>query len=164
MIYTFKNWSIILLLISLVALASALIAEYFFNLTPCEMCLKQRYPYYALISMVIIFYFLKKSNNIWFLLLVETLVLYGLFYSIWHVGIEQSFLEGPASCSTSLMQTDSIQDLKKQITNKPVINCSEIIWTIGGLSAATLNTILLIFIFIFNTIFIFKYFYDFKKK
>ena len=158
MSYTYKNWSIILFIISSITLSSALIAEYFFNLTPCEMCLKQRHPYYALTALIVIFYLSRKNNNIWFLFLVETCILYGLFYAIWHVGIEQNLLEGPASCSGGLMQTDSVQDLKNEITIRPVINCSEIIWAIGGFSAATLNSILLLFICFVNTIFIFKYF------
>ena len=91
------------------------------------------------------------------------IILYGLFYAIWHVGIEQNILKGPASCSGSLLQTDSVQDLKQQITNKPVINCSEIIWSVGGLSAATLNSILQLFILIFNTIFIIRYFNGIKN-
>ena len=158
MIYIEKNWSLVLFCISILTLGSALIAEHFFNLAPSDMCLKQRHPYYALIVLVVLFYLFKKNNHILFLLLVELLILYGLFYAIWHVGIEQNILKGPASCSGSLMQTDSVQDLKQQITNKPVINCSEIIWSIGGLSAATLNSILQLFIFIFNTIFIIRYF------
>ena len=163
MIFNYKNWSIILIITSFFTITSALIAEYLFNLTPCEMCLKQRHPYYAIIVLLILFYFLKKLNSFWFLLLIEISVLYGLFYSIWHVGIEQGLLEGPASCSGFLEQTDSIVELKKQITNKPIINCSEVIWAILGFSAATINTIILTFIFIFNTIFLIKYYNGFKK-
>ena len=163
MIFNYRNWSIILIIISSIAIISALIAEYLFNLAPCEMCLKQRYPYYAIIILLIIFYIFKKFNNFLFLFLIETCILYGLFYSIWHVGIEQGLLEGPASCSGFLEQTDSIVELKKQITNKPIINCSEVIWTILGFSAATINTIILSFIFIFNTIFMIKYYNGFKK-
>ena len=97
------------------------------------------------------------------IILAKIIILYGLFYAIWHVGIEQKILEGPASCSGALIQTDSVQELKQQITNKPVINCSEIIWSIGGLSAATINSILLILIFVFNTIFLIRYFNGTKK-
>ena len=163
MIFNYKQWSVILFLISFTALASALIAEYLFNLTPCEMCLKQRHPYYALIVLLIIFYFFKKNNSFWLLFLIEACILYGLFYSVWHVGIEQGLLKGPASCSEMLMQTDSVEELKKQITNKPVVSCSEVIWAIGGISAATLNTILLVFICIFNTMFIIRYFNAIKN-
>ena len=88
----------------------------------------------------------------------------GLFYSIWHIGIENKILSGPASCSGTLSQTDSIQNLKQQIANQAIVNCSEITWTIGGLSAATLNSLLLLLILFFNTMFILQYFYGSKKN
>ena len=68
-----------------------------------------------------------------------------------------------ASLWNSTLSYDDVQDLKQQITNKPVINCSEIIWSIGGLSAATINSILQLFILIFNTIFIIRYFNGIKN-
>ena len=91
-------------------------------------------------------------------------LLYGFFYAVWHVGIEQKILPGPASCSGTLSQTNSIQNLKQQITNQAIVNCSEITWAVFGLSAATLNTLLLLFLLIFNTIFIVQNFYGTKKN
>ena len=44
-----KYWFYIVAIFSAIALASALIAEFYFNLAPCEMCLKQRDPYYIII-------------------------------------------------------------------------------------------------------------------
>ena len=164
MIRVLNNWLSILFILSSLAIGSALIAEYFFDLAPCKMCLKQRHPYYVIISLVILFYLFKKTTNIWLFILSQLALLYGLFYAIWHVGIEKKILPGPASCSGALRQTDSIQNLKEQISNQAVINCSEITWIIAGFSAATLNTLLILLILIFNTIFIFRYFYGEKKK
>ena len=158
-----KNWLIILLLISLVAISSALIAEFFFNLMPCKMCLKQRYAYYAIIALLILFYFFRKYKNLWIVILIEFSILYGLFYSIWHVGIEKNILPGPSSCSGTLAKTNSIENLKAQITDQPIVNCSDIIWSIFGISAATINVLLLLFLLIFNSIFIFKYYYEKKE-
>ena len=141
-----KYWFYLVTLFSVVALASAFVAEFYFDLAPCDMCLKQREPYYVIIAGFIFIAIIKWQHSIWFYLGVQIISVYGLFYSIWHVGIEQNILKGPASCSGSLLQTDSVQDLKQQITNKPVINCSDIIWSIGGLSAATINSILQLFI------------------
>ena len=158
-----NKWLSIILITSFVALTSALIAEYFFNLMPCEMCLKQRHPYYLIIFFSIIFYFFSKTNNILLFIINELAILYGLFYAVWHVAIEQKFLSGPASCSGTSLQTNSIENLKEQITNQPIINCSEIIWTVVGLSAATINSLLLLFLLIFNSIYIIKYIYESKK-
>ena len=35
--------------VAAIAIVIALSAEYFFNLAPCNMCLKQRHPYYLII-------------------------------------------------------------------------------------------------------------------
>ena len=162
--YIIRYWGVIIFFLCLVAISSALIAEYIFQILPCQMCLNQRYPYYFIISIFIVFYFITKIPKIWLYVLSELAVLYGLFYSVWHVGIEQSLLTGPSSCSGKLEETSSVGDLKEQILNQAVINCNEISWHVLGLSAATLNSLLLILLLLFNTIFIFKIYSDKEKK
>ena len=164
MIRIFNNWLNILFVLSIIAITSAFIAEFFFDLAPCKMCLKQRHSYYAIIFLVILFYIFRHTKNIWLFIFSQIALLYGFFYAVWHVGIEQKILPGPASCSGTLSQTNSIQNLKQQITNQAIINCSEITWAVFGLSAATLNALLLLFLLFFNTIFIVQYFYDAKKN
>jgi len=162
--YIIRYWAIAVFILSTIAISSALIAEYVFNLLPCKMCLYQRYPYYFIISTFIIFYFFQKKFNIWFYILTELAIIYGLFYSIWHVGIEQNLLPKPQSCSGSLKKLSSIENLKEQIFNQEIINCNDISWSIIGFSAATLNAILLIFFLLFNTALIIKIYYDKKKN
>ena len=41
--------------------------------------------------------------------------LYGIFYSVWHVGVENKILKGPAGCSTNLSISSSTGELKEQI-------------------------------------------------
>ena len=89
----------------------------------------------VLIIIILFSYFFRQIKNILLFILSEFAILYGLFYSIWHVGIEQKVLSGPASCSGTLSNTNSIQNLKEQISNQPIVNCTDISWTILGLSA-----------------------------
>ena len=149
-----KYWFYLVVLFSVVALASAFIAEYYFNLAPCEMCLKQREPYYIIIVSFILITILKWQDRIWFYLGVQLISIYGFFYSIWHVGIENKLLSGPSGCSDGLNITNNASDLKEQILSKPVINCEDVAWSIFGLSAATINSMLLFLIFILNAIYI----------
>jgi len=160
--YIIRYWGIIFFFLCVVAISSALIAEYFFHILPCQMCLNQRYPYYFIISIFIVFYFISKTPNIWLYILSELAVLYGLFYSVWHVGIEQNLLTGPSSCSRKLEKANSVGDLKEQIFNQSIINCNEISWSMFGLSAATLNSLLLFFLLLINTIFIWKFYKKFN--
>ena len=158
-----KYWFYLVGFFSLAALTSALIAEFYFNLAPCEMCLKQREPYYIIILGFIFISILRWQTRIWFYLGVQLISIYGLFYSLWHVGIENQFLSGPSGCSSKLNSTDNILSLKEQILAKPVINCEDIAWSIFGLSAATINSMLLFLIFTLNAIYL-RNNYDFKKE
>ena len=162
--YIIRNWAVIIFSLCIVAISSALIAEYIFHILPCQMCLNQRYSYYFIISIFIVFYFINKTSSIWLYTFTELAILYGLFYSVWHVGIEQNLLTGPSSCSGKLREAYSVSDLKEQILNHAVINCNEISWSVLGLSAATLNSLLLFLLLLFNTIFIFKIYNDKEKK
>ena len=159
----FRYWFWIISILSITAISSALIAEYIFNLEPCSMCLKQRHPYYFIFVIFILFGVIRKFPRIWFYLGVLLASIYGLFYSIWHVGIEQNILTGPTSCSGRLNTSNSVENLKEQIIGKAVINCEDILWSIYGISAATINTFLLLLIFILNVIYIQKY-YASKKN
>ena len=164
MSYFIRFWAVIVFILSIIAISSALIAEYVFNLLPCKMCLYQRYPYYFIISIFILFYFFRKTSSVWFYILTELAIIFGLFYSIWHVGIEQKLLPGPYSCSESLIEVGTIEKLKEQIVNQAIINCNDISWSMLGLSAATINTILLILFLLFNTAFIIKVSYGKEKN
>ena len=149
-----KYWFYIVSLLSILALASAFVAEFYFNLAPCEMCLKQREPYYLIFAGFISITILKWQQRIWFYLGVQIISIYGLFYSIWHIGIENNFLPGPVGCSSGLNITNNVSSLKEQILSKPIINCEDISWSIFGLSAATINSFLLFLIFIINAIYL----------
>ena len=159
-----KYWFNLVTLFSVVALASALIAEYYFDLQPCAMCLKQREPYYVIISSFIIVMILKWQDKIWFYVGVQIVSIYGLFYSLWHVGIENKILAGPSSCSGGLNISKNTSSLKEQIISKAVINCEEVAWSIFGLSAATMNSLLLFLIFIINAIYVANIYGSKKEK
>ena len=159
-----KHWNYVLLLVSSVSILSALIAEYFFNLQPCELCLKQRHPYYFMIGFIIINFLIPISKKIFVFLLIQLSSLYGLFYAIWHVGVENKFLKGPSGCSAGLNISSNTVDLKEQILSKQVMSCDEVVWSFFGLSAASINTIILLVIFILNAIYLNKYYASKKEK
>ena len=158
-----RNWTLLLFIISLISISSALLAEYFFNLQPCELCLKQRHPYYLILVCLVFIFIIKNLNKIVFYLLIQLSAVYGLFYSIWHVGVENKILKGPSGCSVMLKNSESASDLKAQILSKQVISCDEVIWSFFGISAASINTLVLLVIFILNAIYLFKN-YGIKKE
>ena len=151
-----RNWTALLFVISIISISSALIAEHFFSLQPCELCLKQRHPYYLILICLVFVFLLKGLSKIWLYLVIQFASIYGLFYSIWHVGVENKILKGPTGCSTMLTSSESVSDLKAQILSKQVISCDEVIWSFFGISAASINTVVLLVIFIFNAIYILR--------
>ena len=162
--YILKNWIFCLFILSLITIVSAHSAEYFFDLYPCNMCLKQRYAYYIIIIFIGFYFLFKKIKKILIVISIQLAIIYGLFYAIWHVSIEQEILPGPNSCSGISSDLSSTQTLKEQIINQPIVNCSEVTWSILGLSAATINVILLLLILFFNSIYILRNIYDQKKN
>ena len=155
-------WAVSIL--SIIAILSALIAELIFNLEPCSMCLKQRHPYYFIILTFIIFALFKWQQKIWFYLGVQLASIYGLFYSFWHVAIENKLLPGPSECSAELKPSNNVLELKEQIMSKPIINCEEVIWSFFGISAATINAFITLAIFIINVIYLYKLYGSKKTK
>ncbi len=158
-----RNWTKLLFVISFFSISSALVAEYIFNLQPCELCLKQRHPYYLILICLVFIFLLKNLNKIWLFVVIQFVSVYGLFYSIWHVGVENKILRGPAGCSAMLTNSENATDLKAQILSKQVISCDEVVWSFFGISAASINTVVLLVIFILNAIYLIRY-YGIKKE
>ena len=159
-----KYWAAIVLIISSIAILSALIAEYVFDILPCKMCLYQRYPYYFIIFISLIYIVSKKIPLELYYWMNTLSFAIGLFFSAWHVGIEQKILPGLSGCSSTINLAQSLTELKEQILNQNIITCDEITWTILGLSAATINSILLIFLLLINTILLGQHLFSKEKN
>ena len=154
----YRNWHYFLIVISITTILFALVAEYYFGLQPCGLCLKQRHPYYLFIIVTLIIFFMPHFYKTLMYILIQLGAIYGLFYSIWHVGVENKLLKGPSGCSAGLSISSNTADLKEQILNKQIISCDEIIWSFFGISAASLNTMVLLFIFVINGTYIYNYY------
>ena len=63
-----------------------------------------------------------------------------------------------------LTSSENASDLKAQILSKQVISCDEVIWSFFGISAASINTLVLLVIFILNAIYLYRYYVIKKQK
>ena len=149
MIKTYLN-HISLGAISLSMITFALLSEYVFGFAPCSLCLIQRYPH-ILVAVTSVWLIFFRTHNV-FLYPVNTLVMaLSIILASYHVGVEQSIFQGPQSCSSSnlsLVSEKSAEALLKEILNTSVVRCNEVTWSFSGLSMATWNLILSIFLFI----------------
>lgn len=129
------------LLIALVALAtiiSAWILE-FAGYAPCELCLQQRWAYYAGVPLALI---LAVANPSWIktaLLAVAVMWLGSAIFGAYHSGVEWGWWQGPTACSGGgeLGFGEGLPDL-----SKTAVKCNEAAIRIFGLSLAGWNAVI----------------------
>lgn len=134
-----------LILASVVALATAYIAEYAFNLKPCHLCLFQRIPY-ALVMVLAGVGFMTRHKPPFF-----TAVLWGciLLFIVevglagYHTGVEYGVFKGLEGCSSGDIPEGglSLEALRQQILTSEVVRCDQPSFVFLGISMAGWNTL-----------------------
>jgi disulfide bond formation protein DsbB len=135
-----------LVLFSIAALASALIAQYAFGLHPCQLCIYQRVPFVVAILIGLCGLYAERKNFI--ALRNGALGLLGLTFLAntviagFHTGVERKWWKGLEGCSAPDM-TGSMAEILERIKSAPIARCDEIPWAdpILGLSMANYNSI-----------------------
>ncbi len=135
-----KNQILIILgLVNIAILLSAYFIQYVLKIPPCAMCYYQRIPYY--LATAVIFLALFKIVN--FRTLFSILILLSfisILLGLYHVGIEQGFLNELNSCSNNI-KVDNTANLLKELQKQSVVSCKNISFKIFGLSLAAINSI-----------------------
>ena len=131
----------LIFLISFLALASAFFIEYVLGHQPCNLCILERIPYLlALIIIVLNYKFIQFER--YFILLLILIFLAATILSLYHLGIEQGFIEESLVCDlkkgTDLL---SKEDILKQLQEKN-ISCKDVTFKIIGLSLTSYNIII----------------------
>ena len=143
---------------SILILATVYILQYFFNMAPCDMCIKERYPYY-IIGILAGVNIAINSNHLIKNLIIKILLIatsfFGFLYSIYHVGIERKFWIGNAECSGQSTALD-IEALSSQLMNTPIIRCDEATLLFDLVSIAELNVLAMTLFLIFNILVLYK--------
>ena len=126
---------------ALAALCVAWLAQYGFGLAPCELCYWQRYGYWAAIALGVVAILQpaqspRRGVALWLLTLA---FLATAAIAIFHVGVEQKWWQGFASCTGDITQGMSPEELQQAILNAPVVRCDEPAWTMFGISMAGYN-------------------------
>ena len=140
----------LIFLISIVALASAFFIEHALGHQPCNLCILERIPYLlALIIIVLNYKFVQLEKP--FIILLILIFLSATFLSLYHLGIEQGFIEESLVCDlkngSNLL---SKEDIINQLQEKKV-SCKDVTFKILGLSLTSYNIIISILIVYFTT-------------
>ena len=125
-------------------LGGAFAFQYIGSLAPCVLCLYQRYPHVATIifgimALALINHSPKVSR--WLCILAGLALLTSAGIGLFHVGVEHRWWEGTAECGATATP-DSLEALKAQLMNQPVVQCGDIAWEMFGISMAGYNLLL----------------------
>lgn len=138
--------------LALGGILTALAFERFGGYSPCELCLQQRWAYYAgvpaLFAALALFAADQRrlSGFLFFAVCLGFLANAGL--GVYHSGVEWKFWPGPAACSGALQPLSPAGGgLLKQLEATRVIRCDDAPWRMLGLSFAGWNVVLSFLIF-----------------
>ena len=124
-------------LASATLLAAAFGFEYLGGLTPCKLCLWQRWPHVGVIAFSLLGAVgVLRPRLAFSLVVLSAAVTAGI--AGYHVGVEQQFWPGPGSCSGT-EATMSTSDLLDSLLATPVVRCDEIVWSFASISMAGWN-------------------------
>lgn len=136
-----KNLFTGIFLISFIALISAYFIEYILGHQPCNLCVYERIPYFLAILIVLINYKYNKLEK-YLVLLLAIIFLIATILSLYHLGIEQGFIQESLLCDlekgANIVDKDEIL---KQLQQKS-ISCKDVTFKIFGLSLTNYNIII----------------------
>ena len=136
-----KNLFTGIFLISFIALISAYFIEYILGHQPCNLCVYERIPYFLAILIVLINYKYNKLEK-YLLLSLAINFLIATMLSLYHLGIEQGFIQESLLCDlekgANIIDKDEIL---KQLQQKN-ISCKDVTFKIFGLSLTNYNIII----------------------
>jgi disulfide bond formation protein DsbB len=130
-----------------VVILSALGLQYIGDYIPCELCLKERIPYYSGIPVAMLAALAaaaKAPANVTrsLLGLAGVIMLAGTGLSIYHAGVEWAFWAGPASCTSSINSiTNNAGNLLNDLSTQHAPSCSVAALRILGISLSGWNVL-----------------------
>ena len=133
----------------MLALAVATIAGAFAfqaaGYAPCELCLKERLPYYVgIVVAVLALLAAWRGTRPAMLAAFATLAAIFLFsagFGAYHAGVEWGFWPGPSDCTGSLDRAATNADFLRQLQTVRVVRCDAVAIRILGLSLAGWNAV-----------------------
>ena len=160
MVKNSKNLLIkLIFLVSIIALISAFFIEYILGHQPCNLCLYERIPYFLAILITLINYKYNKLEK-YLILLLAIIFLIATILSLYHLGIEEGFIQESLLCDlekgANIIDKDEII---KQLQQKS-ISCKDVTFKIFGLSLTNYNIIISLLL----TIGLTKIYFEYEKN
>ena len=128
------------LVVSAAVLGTALLSQYWGGLTPCELCLIQRWPWAAavVISLIVVLVG-ERAGLAWVGLVFAIVFAISVVLAFYHVGVEQHWFAGPSACTAAPGGAMTLEQMKQQILGTAPVLCDRPAWTLFGVSMAGWN-------------------------
>ena len=139
MTITTRTLLTVTLLVSLAVIGFVQFAEHVQYYEPCELCLRERLPWYLIIGLSAIGLAFPSR---WLLILIGVAFMVSAGLGLHHSGVEQHWWPGPSACTSGSSGASSIDELRAMMQRAKVVQCDAIAWTLFGLSMATYNCLL----------------------
>ena len=125
------------------ALGIALFGQYVAGLTPCQLCLYARIPYLITGTLAVAGLALRTAPRwqVGLAVLCALVFLGGAMLALYHVGVEQHWWAGPASCRGEVQGAAALGALVEGKNVPPLRPCDQDVWRLLGLSLAGWNGI-----------------------
>jgi disulfide bond formation protein DsbB len=140
-----RNLAGLILSVSVAAIGGAWIYESLGYL-PCELCYKERVPYYAAFALAPLAGVAGSTGRAGLargaFLLMALLFAGNAALSIYHSGVEWKIFAGPSDCSGALTTAGSMNDFMKQLQTVKVVRCDEPTLWVLGLTLANWNVVI----------------------
>ena len=138
--YNSRTVPLVILLASAAVVGGALLFQYVGGLQPCELCLYERWPYYAMLVLSALALAAGHPGVSAGVTGVAALAfLAGAGLAFYHVGVEQHWFAGPTACTGAAPVGGSIEDFRRQLMAQQPVRCDEPQWALLGISLAGWN-------------------------
>lgn len=129
--------------VAFLCLGGALIAEKFFNIMPCILCIYERYVYLALVGVALFTLLTRRLKPLLsirpFFLLLGLTLLSGAALGLYHLGVEEHWWRGTAACHGVASNAKTLEEFRAALFAKPPTRCDQVNWRLLGISATWWN-------------------------
>jgi disulfide bond formation protein DsbB len=143
-----ERLSLLFLLAGLAVIGGAFYFQDVVGLQPCELCLKERVPWYTAIVAAALWGTLRHGN--WVDRAIDPVCVFAfalLFavsggLAVYHVAVEQHWVAGPDTCTAHQYSGMTLAEITKALMTAPPVRCDVVQWRFLGVSLAGWNGVL----------------------
>jgi disulfide bond formation protein DsbB len=137
--------AIAILLVAAATIAGAFVFQAA-GYAPCELCLKERIPYYAGMALAVLaaLFAARRSFRLAQAAFFGLILIFAAsaVFGVYHAGVEWGFWPGPSSCTGAIGKPASMQEFLHQLNSIKVVRCDAAAIRILGLSLAGWNAVI----------------------